>query len=91
MAEPSAPKRGRRSELTDPQLHNRRDQLVQAFEAYWSQIGRELQTIKKAGDLANIFAPLCESYVRDMISVFRRFSTEPPSGTILGKARTQPQ
>src|SRR5258708_4885385 len=76
-------KRGPRSELTDPQLHNRRDQLVQAFEGLWGEIGWNLRTCKKADDLVCILRPLAELYTRDIVAVFFRPSSEPASRSIL--------
>src|ERR1700674_4749183 len=73
--------RGRPTYLSDPQLHNRRDQLVQIFEGVWAEIGWELQRCKKADDLVRIFAPVAasESWFRDAMIIFYRPSSEPAS------------
>jgi hypothetical protein len=84
-------RRGRPTYLSDPQLHNRRDQLVQIFEGVWSEIGWELQRGKKADDLIRIFAPVAasESWFRDTMIIFYRSSREPASGGILRKVRAE--
>ena len=85
-----SPKRGPGpvSELSDPQLHNRRDQLVQAFEGYWGEIGRDLQNCVSPKDLIRVFSPLVETYVdRDLVAVFRRPSTESGSTGEVHKIR----
>jgi len=81
--------RGRRSELTDPQLHNRRDQLVQIFEGCWAEVGWELPRCKKADDLIRIFTPVADpnSWVRDVVILFCRPCSERVSGYILQKLR----
>jgi len=83
--------RGRPSELSDSQLHNRRDQLVQVFEGAWSEIGWELQRCKKADDLIRIFEPfaLTESWFRDAMIIFCRPSQEPASGATRRKVRAE--
>src|SRR5271155_5271952 len=83
--------RGRPSGLTDPQLHNRRDQLVQIFESTWAEIYRELQKCKKADGLIPALTPLADprSWVRDATILFCRPSSEPGSGTALRKVRTE--
>jgi hypothetical protein len=83
--------RGRHSELSDPQLHNRRDQLVQIFEGTWGEIGWELQRCKKADDLIRIFAPVAVpgSWFRDAMIIFCRPSREPASGATLRKVRAE--
>ncbi len=89
--EPVSRPRGRRSELSNPQLHNRRDQLVQIFEGAWGEIGWELQRCKKADDFILIFNPLAGpgSWVRDVILIFCRPSSEPASAVALRKVRTE--
>jgi hypothetical protein len=83
--------RGRHSEVSDPWLHNRRDQLVQIFEGSWGEIGWELQRCKKADDLISIFAPVSVpgSWFRDAMITFCRPSREPASGAILRKVRAE--
>lgn len=82
------PKRpGPVSELSDPQLHNRREQLVQVFEGYWGEIGRELQDCARPKDLIQILAPLEETYVGSLVAVFRRASSESGSTAEVHKIR----
>lgn len=85
--------RGRPSELSDPQLHNRRDQLVQIFESTWGEIGWELLRCKKADDLIRIFAPVAApgSWIRDAMMVFCHPSSEPGSGASPRKLRAERQ
>lgn len=84
----SRPKRrGPQPELSDPQLHTRREQLVQAFEAAWGEIGGKLRRCKKATDLILIFSPLAESFIRDFVGVVCRASSEPVSAANLRKVR----
>lgn len=86
----SGPKRrGPQPELSDPQLHNRREQLVQAFEAAWGEIGGELRKCKKAADLIRIFNPLAESFIRDFVGMVCRASSEPVSDANLRKVRAE--
>jgi hypothetical protein len=74
----SAPiRRGPHTELTDAQLHGRRDQLVQVFEGYWGQIGIALRRCKKADNLISIFSPLIESFVRELVSPLCRSLSKP--------------
>jgi hypothetical protein len=84
-------RRGRPTYLSDPQLHNRRDELVQIFEGVWSEIGWELQRSKKADDLIRIFAPVAtsESWFRDAMVIFYHPSSEPGSGATLRKVRAE--
>jgi hypothetical protein len=83
--------RGRHSELSDPELHHRREQLVQIFEGSWSEIGWELQRCKKADDLIRIFAPVAVpgSWFRDAMTIFCRPSQEPASGATRRKVRAE--
>jgi len=83
--------RGRPSQLSDPQLHNRRDQLVEIFEGTWGEIGWELQRCKKADDLIRIFDPVVVpgSWFRDAMKVFCHPSSEPASGATLRKVRAE--
>jgi hypothetical protein len=83
-----SPKRpGPVSELSDPQLHNRREQLVQVFEGYWGEIGRELQDCARPKDLIQILTPLEETYVGNLVAVFRRASSESGSTAEVHKIR----
>src|SRR4051812_24343637 len=85
---PSRP-RGVESAFTDAQLWNRRDQLVQAVEGYWGRVGRELPRAKRAEEVVEIFRPLLEVYVSDIISVYCRPSAQPASGKRLRKLRIE--
>jgi hypothetical protein len=85
---PSRP-RGVESAFTDAQLWNRRDQLVQALEGYWGRVGRELPRAKRAEDIVEIFRPLLEVYVSNIISVYCRPSAQPASGKRLRKLRIE--
>ena len=80
-------RRGLPSAFTDEQLWNRRDQLVQTFENSWSRVGRDLPRVKRPNDVAEIFEPLRQGYVSDIISVFCRPSSQPPSAKRLRKLR----
>jgi hypothetical protein len=83
--------RGRHSELSDPQLHHRRDQLVQIFEGSWSEIGWELQRCKKADALIHIFTPVAVpgTWFREAMMLFCHPSSEPSSGATLTKIRAE--
>ena len=83
------PPRGRHTEFTDAQLHNRRDQLVQAFENSWGEIGWELSQCTKPQELSKVFVPLLRSYAEDTISVFCRPSNQPPDWAALRNVRTK--
>lgn len=77
---PSRP-RGRPTELSDPQLWSRRDQLVQIFEATWGDIGWELPRCKKADDLIRIFTRVAVpgSWFQDAMMLFCHPSSEATS------------
>jgi hypothetical protein len=89
FGKPAPQRRGRPTALSDAQLHNQRDQLVQTFEVAWGEIGWELRKCKKAGELIRIFHPLAEGYIQTTISVFCRPSTEPGSAATLHKVRAE--
>ncbi len=82
-------RRGPRTELSDAQLHNRRDQLVQALEGAWPLIGWPLQTCKRADDLIQILLPLIHrfQYSQEVVGVFCRPSSEPAVWRTLRKLR----
>ena len=86
---PAPRPRARPKELSDPQLHNRRDQLVQTFESAWGQIGFELRKCKNADDLIRIFLPLAEGYMQNTISVFCQPSTEKASAASVRMVRAK--
>lgn len=77
---PSRP-RGRPTDLSDPQLWSRRDQLVQIFEATWGDIGWDLPRCKKADDLIRIFTPVAApgSWFQDAMMLFCHPSSEAAS------------
>jgi hypothetical protein len=87
----SRKRRGPHPALSDAQLHNRRDQLVQIFEGHWGEIGWELQRCKKPDDVIRVLSPLAESrsWVAEVVEVFCRPSSEPASATILHRLRSQ--
>jgi len=82
-------RRGPQPELSDAQLHDRREQLVQVFEGSWGEIGGELRKCKKPADLSHIFRLLDESYVWQLVEVLCRPSTEQASPTHLRKIRAE--
>ena len=82
-------RRGMPSAFTDAQLWNRRDQLVQTFEGSWGRVGRELPRVKRAEDIAVIFKPLQQGFISDIISVYCRPSSQPPSAKRLRKLRSE--
>ena len=82
-------RRGRPSELTDDQLHSRRDQLVQVFEGMWSEIGWGLQTCKKPDGLIRVFKPLTQTFAENLVSVFCGRKGRFDSRTTLGKNRKE--
>jgi len=82
-------RRGIPSAFTDEQLWNRRDQLVQTFEASWGRVGRELPRVKRSEDIAEIFEPLRQGYISEIISVYCRSSSQPPSTKRLRKLRNE--
>ena len=83
------PRRGPFTPLSDPQLQNRRDELVWVFEAVWGEIGWELQTCKKPDDLPRALAPLCGSRTPEVVSVLCSPSTQPGSGADLRRLRKE--
>src|SRR5438552_8387134 len=85
----TAKRRGPRTEFSDPQLHNRREQLVQAFAAEWGEIGWELRRCQKPSDLIRIFTLFSETYVRDIIAVLCCPSAEPVSSATLRRVRAK--
>ena len=89
--QPSRPprRRGTQSAFTDAQLWNRRDQLIQTFEATWGRIGRELPRVRRADDIAGIFMPLQQGYISEIVSVYCRPSSQPPSAKKLRKVRKE--
>jgi hypothetical protein len=87
--EPSSIRRGPRTELSDAQLHGRRDQLVQVFEAYWGQLGMDLRGCKKADDLIPILSPLVETYVRGLISAICHDFPKPVAAVTPRKIRAK--
>ncbi len=87
--EPGKPRRGPYVTLSDPQLHNRRDQLLQLFEGDWGRLGWELQQCKQTSDLIRIFLPLLNTYASEVISVFCRPSDEVSSRYSLQKIRQE--
>jgi hypothetical protein len=66
----SAKRRGPRREFSDPQLGNRRDQLVQVFEGAWGEIGWELSHCEDPDELATVLGPLLQTYAREMLLAF---------------------
>jgi hypothetical protein len=82
-------RRGMRSPFTDEQLRNRRDQLVQTFGASWGRVGRELLRLKRAEDIAQVFEPLQQGYISEIISVYCRPSSQPSSAKRLRKLRSE--
>lgn len=73
--------RGRPTALTDLQLHSRRDQLLQIFEAAWGEIGWELPRCKRPDDLIRIFTPIAVpgSWFRNATELFWHPSSEATS------------
>jgi hypothetical protein len=85
--EPTLRRLGRPSYLDDPSLHNRRDRLVQIFEACWGELGWTIQKCKKPDDLVAIFSALPGAVWQDEISVFRLPSKHSSAGAALRKIR----
>lgn len=83
--------RGRRTLISDAQLHNRRDQFVQILEGSWGEIGWELPRCKKADDLALILRPLAESrsWIAEVVEIFCRSSSETLSAPTLRRVRSE--
>ena len=67
-------KRGRRSQIDDPNLHNRREQLVQIFEACWGEIGWRVRKCKTPDELIPIFNALPVGMSEDRILAFNMLS-----------------
>jgi hypothetical protein len=84
-------RRGPPTEFSNAQLHNRRDQLVQAFEGAWPLIGWPLETCKRPDDLTEIFLPFIQrfQYSQEIIGVFCRPSSAAADWRTLRKLRTQ--
>jgi hypothetical protein len=85
--EPIKHKRGPHTELSDAQIQNRRDQLIQLFEGDWPRLGGEFQRCKKPDDLIRVFSPLLNSYAQETISTFCNPSDEVGTGRLLRKVR----
>src|ERR1700730_16335639 len=85
------PLKGRPSGLSDPQLHNRRHQLVQIFEGRWGEIGWELHNCTEPEKLIRIFAAIATpgTWVQEILSVFYRPSSESGSGATLRAVRAE--
>ena len=82
-------KRGRRSDLDDEELTQRRNQLVQALEGVWGDIGWTLPRCRKAEDLIDAFSSLDQIYVQNLISPFRRSSSEVASDNKIRATRSR--
>ena len=67
-------KRGRRSQIDDPNLHNRREQLVQIFEACWGEIGWRIRKCKTPDELIPIFNALPAGMSEDRLLAFNMLS-----------------
>jgi hypothetical protein len=80
-------RRGPRVELMDAQLHTFRDQLTQALESMWGELGWELETCKKPADIADIFRPLARTSVAGLVDVFVRPSDDKPDAARMRKVR----
>jgi hypothetical protein len=89
LPEPPRRRFGRPSLIEDPNLHNRRDRLVQLFEAYWGEIGWLLRRIKKPDDLMPIIGVLEGRVWDDFLSVFWTVSSLPGTSTALSKIRLE--
>ena len=81
--------RGRRSGLTDDELHNRRDQFVQIFEGAWFDVYPELRRCKKPDDLVRIFKLIADpqTWWPERLNIFCRSSSESASGAVLRSVR----
>lgn len=82
-------RRGRHTEFTDLELHNRRDQLVQVFENSWGQIGWELSHCSRPDELATILEPLLQSYARDILLAYCCPSSRASDWVALRKVRAR--
>jgi hypothetical protein len=82
-------KRGPRKALSDPQLQNRRDQLLQLFEGDWGRLGLELKHCNKPEDLIRAFLPFQNTYASEAISAFCRPSDEAASTSELKRIRRE--
>jgi hypothetical protein len=89
FGEPPQRGRGRPTELGEPELQHRRDQLIQTFEDHWPEIGYDLRRCKKSEDLINIFHPFSEGHFRDSLSACCRPSTAQASADALRKVRAE--
>src|SRR6267378_641401 len=72
-------RRGRRAELTDEQLCNRRDQFAMEFDSAWGYIGWELSRCPEPNELVRVFDSLPDKGEGDLFSIFRRPSSEAPN------------
>lgn len=89
VPEPVKPRRGRRDELDDSTLENRRHRLVAIFEATWGEVGLKVQKCKRAGDLAGIFSAIPGANIQDVLTVLCAPSTLPASRAAWRKARQE--
>ena len=89
--EVSRPTKGRKSEVSDPELYSRRDRLLQIFQHSWGEIGWELQGCRKPEDLIRIFTPVAApgSWFRDEMMLFCHPCSEAAPGPTLRKVRAE--
>jgi len=87
--EPTRLPLGRRSLIDDPNLQNRRDQLVQIFEGCWGEIGWAIRKCKRPNDLATVFGRLNRILWNDLPLLLSTTSAEPGTRDALAKIRTE--
>lgn len=80
---------GRPSLIEDPNLHNRRDQLVQNLEAYWGEIGWKIQRCKTPDELIPILCALSLGTDDAILAFNMLYGTPPSSSASLRKARRE--
>lgn len=66
--------RGRPSLISDPNIHNRRDHLVQIFEAHWGAIGWPLRKVETPDELIPILSVCFGGISEDVITAFNMLS-----------------
>jgi hypothetical protein len=82
-------KRGPHVDLSDAQLQNRRDQLLQLFEGDWARLGLALRRCAKPDDLIDVFSPLLNSYAKETLAVFCHPSDETATAVMVRKTRRE--
>ena len=80
---------GRATPLTDAQLTNRRDQLVQFLEAAWGQIGYDLRRVRTPQGIPKVLARVEAGGYQPLLAPFVRASGAKPDAANIRAIRRQ--